>query len=55
MVTPRWMTERKYANREREVLRVVEVYAAGENKELMKRENKQRKYKKELLFVEESI
>lgn len=51
-MTPRWMIERKYANREREVLQVIEVYAEGENKEIVKSENKKWTYKKELLLVE---
>lgn len=42
-MTPRWMIERK---------RVIEVYAENENKELVKSENKQWSYERELLLVE---
>lgn len=50
-MSPRWMIERKYENN-RELLQVITVYAEGENKELVKSENKQWTYKKELLMVE---
>lgn len=45
----RWMVERKAINREMDMLQVVEVYAPGENKELVKQENKKWTYKKELI------
>lgn len=51
-MTPRWIVERKYSNSNHEVLQVIEVYAEGENKELVKSENKQWTYKKKLLLVE---
>lgn len=51
-MTPRWMIERKRANNDQEVLQVIEVYAEGENKELVKSENKQWSYERELLMVE---
>lgn len=51
-MTPRWMIERKYANNNHELLRVITVYAEGENKELVKSENKQWTYERELLMVE---
>lgn len=51
-MTPRWMTERIYANEHREVLQVVEVYAEGEKKEFIKKEIKQRPFKLELLLLE---
>ncbi|HLR69449.1 MAG TPA: hypothetical protein VK105_20370 [Virgibacillus sp.] len=44
----RWMIERKY-ERDRQLLQIVEVYAPNENKELVKAENKQWTYKKELI------
>jgi len=53
-MSPRWMIERKRTNRDHEVLQVVEIYAEGENKELVKLENKHWTYKKELLLVEDN-
>ena len=50
-MTPRWMVER-YENNSRDVLQVVGVYAEGEKKELVKKENKKRPYKIELLLME---
>lgn len=50
-MTPRWMVERTYANEFREVLTVIEVYAVGENKETVKKENKHWKHKRRLLRV----
>ncbi len=51
-MTPRWMIERKATNFEREDLMVIEIYAPGENKELVREENKQWTYERELLLVE---
>ena len=51
-MNPRWMVERKYANKQKEVLTIIEVYAPGEKKEQVKEENKQWSYKKELLLGE---
>lgn len=45
----RWMIERKAITRDSELLQVVEVYAENENKELVKAENKQWSYKRELI------
>jgi len=52
MRTPRWMVERKAINSERELLQVVEVYAVGENKELVKRENRKYTHKRKLLLID---
>jgi len=54
-MTPRWMIERKYVNSNHELLQVIEVYAENENKELVKSENKQWTYKRELLLVEVTL
>ena len=51
-MTPRWMVEQVQANREREVLQIVVVYAEGENKELVKRENRTIKHKRKLLLID---
>lgn len=51
-ITPRWAIERKYANNDRELLQIVEVYAPGENKEVVKRENQQWTYQKKLVLLE---
>lgn len=51
-MTPRWMIERKYANKHREILTVIEIYAEGENKEIVRKENRDRPCKRELLLVE---
>ena len=48
---PRWMVERKYA-KENKVYQVVEVYAEGEDKELVKEENKQWTSKRTLLLIQ---
>ena len=52
MTTPRWMIERKAINSERELLQVVEVYAPGETKELVKKENRKYTHKRKLLLVD---
>ena len=51
MTTPRWMVERKY-EKDRQLLQVVEVYAVGENKELVKKENRKYTHKRRLLLVD---
>lgn len=48
----RWMIERKAVNRELDELVIVEVYAPEENKELVKRENKQWTHKRELIITD---
>lgn len=50
-MSPRWMVERKVASIDRELLQVVEVYAEGENKELVKQENRQWTHRRELVLV----
>ena len=52
MTAPRWMIERQFANREREVLHRIEVYAEGDNKELVKKENRKYTHKRRLLLVD---
>ena len=47
----RWMIERKYKNAHHEILQIVEVYAPNESKEVVKRENEQWSYKRELIKV----
>lgn len=47
---PRWMIERKAINREEDVLQIIELYAPGENKELVKQENKKWTHKRELII-----
>jgi len=54
-MTPRWMIERKRANNDHEILQVVEIYKEDENRELVKSENKQWTYRKELLLVEATL
>lgn len=46
----RWMIERKYATKE-DVLSIIEVYAPGENKELVKKENKKYTHKRKLIIT----
>lgn len=50
-MSARWMIERKYATKE-DILTVIEVYAPGENKELVKKENKKYTHKRELIITE---
>lgn len=47
----RWMIERKAMTQENDLLQVVEVYAPGESKELVKRENKIWTYKRKLITL----
>lgn len=54
-MSPRWMIERKYKNSCHEILQIVEVYAEGENKELVKKENKQWTHRRELLLVSKDV
>lgn len=51
-MTPRWTIERKATNKELDDLAVIEVYAVGENKELVKKENRKWTHKRKLLLVE---
>lgn len=51
MIT-RWAVERKARTHEGDLLQVVEVYAEGENKELIKRENRQWSYQRSLLLLD---
>lgn len=53
MFIPRWMIERKHL-KNRELLQVIEVYAEGESKELVKSENRQWTHKRELLLIEKT-
>ena len=53
-MTPRWLVERKYKNSSHDILTIIEVYADGENKELVKQENKEWTYKRELLLINRS-
>jgi len=48
MSKPRWMIERKY-ERNRKLYQLVEVYAEGENKETVKRENRRWTHKRHLI------
>ena len=52
-MTPRWMIERKQL-KNRELLQVIEIYAEGENKELVKSENRKWSHKRRLLLVEKA-
>lgn len=51
-MTPRWMIQRKYKDNCHELLQVITVYAPGENKEIVKKENREWTYERELLLVE---
>ncbi|WP_018707693.1 hypothetical protein [Siminovitchia fordii] len=51
MIT-RWSVERKARTNEGELLHVVEVYAPGENKEVVKAEIRQWTHRRELLLLE---
>ncbi|WP_405101622.1 hypothetical protein [Oceanobacillus sp. FSL H7-0719] len=51
-MTPRWLTDRNYKNSTHETLQVITVYAPGENKELVKKENKKWTHRRELVLVE---
>ncbi len=51
MITTRWSVERKAATNEGDLLQVVEVYAPGENKEVVKAENRQYTHRRELLLI----
>lgn len=50
MIT-RWSVERKALTWDGELLQVVEVYAPGENKEVVKAENRQYTHRRELLLI----
>lgn len=45
----RWMIERKRITYDNELLLIVEVYAPHENKEIVKQENRQWTYRRELV------
>lgn len=51
-MTPRWTTKRKIINRDNEILIIIQIYAKGENKELVKSENRGQKHKRELLLID---
>lgn len=51
MKTPRWVVYRKQ-EKDSELLQVVEIYAEGEKKELVKKENRKWSHKRELLLLE---
>lgn len=53
-ITPRWVIERCFANREREILQTIVIYAEGESKEIVKQENARIKHKRELILVEKT-
>lgn len=48
----RWMVEKISANKDRELLQTVIVYAEHENKELLKKENRGTKYRTQLIFLD---
>ena len=50
-MTPRWMVQRKGTNNMNEELQIIEIYAEGENLELVKKENRKWTYERELLLV----
>lgn len=45
----RWMIERDYKNNDHELLQLIKVYAPGENKELVKKENRKWTYERHLI------
>ena len=45
----RWVTERKETSLDNEILTIIEIYAQDENKEIVKKENRHRKYKRYLV------
>lgn len=51
-MTPRWMVKRKGITNSNEELQIIEIYAEGENLELVKKENRKWTYERELLLVE---
>ena len=53
MRKPRWLTEKLIYNNDHEILQHVTVYALGENKELVKSENRHRHHKRKLLLIDE--
>lgn len=52
-MTPRWAIERNFVTMDRDLLQIVEVYAPGETKEVVKQENRKWTHRRELLFVTE--
>ncbi len=51
MVKPRWMIELDIKNNDHEYLRLVTLYAENENKELVKAENAEWSYTKEIIIA----
>lgn len=51
MYEARWTVERRAKSIDHESLQVIEVYAPGENKELVRKENKQWTHRRKLLLV----
>lgn len=51
-MTPRWTVSRKALNKDGDMLQIIEVYAEGENKEMVKQENRQWTHRRELLLME---
>ena len=49
MSKPRWMITRKGRTYDGEELEIIEVYAPGENKELVKKENRRWTHKRYLV------
>jgi len=47
----RWMVDRKY-KKDNKIYQVVEVYAEGESKETVKKENKQWSHKRSLIKID---
>jgi len=45
----RWVTERKEVSLDNEILTIIEIYAQGESKKTVNRENKDRNYKRYLI------
>ena len=52
MRTPRWQINRLVYNDDNEVLQHIKVYAVGENKELVKRENRNTSHERKLLLID---
>ena len=52
MRTPRWQINRLVYNHDNEVLQHIKVYAVDENKELVKRENRNTEHKRKLSLID---
>lgn len=48
----RWMVERRY-EKNRELYQLVEIYADGEDKEIVKKENRKWTHKRRLIKVDD--